>query len=183
MKIVIIMMLVASMLTSTNSEAQLEILKGNSMDRHTVSEFKVVGIEARIANVGDSAGKEVEAIWGRFWGEDIRNKIPNSLNEDIYAIYTNYESDFKGAYTLIIGLAVESFDDIPDGFTSIEIKRDTYKKYISKGKMPEAVLKTWFEIWGDTELKRAYRTDFTVHGEKYFDGDNAEVETFISIQE
>jgi predicted transcriptional regulator YdeE len=54
-------------------------------------------------------------------------------------------------------------------------------KYTSKGKMPEAILKTWTEIWQDAQLNRAYRADITVHGQKYFDGDNAEVETYISI--
>ena len=49
--------------------------------------------------------------------------------------------------------------------------------------MPEAILKTWTEIWKDTQIKRAYRADVTVHGEKYFDGDNAEIETYISISE
>jgi predicted transcriptional regulator YdeE len=49
--------------------------------------------------------------------------------------------------------------------------------------MPEAILKTWTEIWQDTRLKRAYRADVTVHGQKYFDGDNAEIETYISIMD
>ena len=49
--------------------------------------------------------------------------------------------------------------------------------------MPEAILKTWKEIWQDTQLKRAYRADVTVHGQKYYNGDNAEVETHISTSE
>ncbi|HYG38632.1 MAG TPA: hypothetical protein VD908_08440 [Cytophagales bacterium] len=51
--------------------------------------------------------------------------------------------------------------------------------------MPEAIFNTWLEIWQNKELnlKRAYKADFTVHGKKYYDGDNAEVETFISVKE
>lgn len=30
-------------------------------------------------------------------------------------------------------------------------------------------------------LKCAYKADFTVHGKKYYDGDDAEVETYLSI--
>lgn len=153
------------------------------MDNYTIDTFQVVGIGARISNAGDSAGKEVEALWGKFWGDDIRSKVPNSISDDIYAVYTDYESDHTGAYNLIIGLSVSSTNDIPKGFTSVVIEADVYKKYISKGKMPEAVLNTWFEIWADKDLNRAYRADFTVHGEKYFDGDKAEVETFISIKD
>lgn len=41
------------------------------------------------------------------------------------------------------------------------------------------------EIWGNKELyqARAYKVDFTIHGKKYYDGDKAEVETFISVHE
>lgn len=49
--------------------------------------------------------------------------------------------------------------------------------------MPEAILKTWTEIGEDTKLKRAYRADVTVHGQKYNDGDKAEIETYIAISE
>ncbi len=49
--------------------------------------------------------------------------------------------------------------------------------------MPEAVLTTWMGIWQNKDLKLSYNADFTIHGRKYFDGDNAEVETFISVKE
>lgn len=151
------------------------------MNDHTTPPFTVVGISARIANDGD-AGTEVEAIWGRFWGEDIRNKVPNSASEDIYAVYFDYESDHTGAYNLLTGMAVNSLDDVPEGFQSIEVPEGTYQEYISNGKMPEAIVKTWMEIWADQGLNRAFRVDYTVHGEKYFDGDNAQVETYISLK-
>lgn len=95
MKTVITVMLAASICVSTISEAPLKFLRGNSI------------------------GKEIEAIWGRFWEEDVRNKIPNSVGEDIYAVYTDYESYFTEAYTLIIVLAVNSFDDVSEEFSSI----------------------------------------------------------------
>ena len=84
---------------------------------------------------------------------------------------------------MIIGMPVSSLEQIPEGYEGITIEKDNYKKYVSKGKMPEAVVKTWMEIWEEKTLKRAYKADFTVHGKKYFDGDKAEVETFISIKE
>lgn len=82
---------------------------------------------------------------------------------------------------MIIGLKVEDLEEVPSGLVGVSIKADTYEKFVSRGKMPEAVLKTWMEIWEDEDLNRGYRTDFTVHGKKYFDGDQAEVETYISI--
>lgn len=64
----------------------------------------------------------------------------------------------------------------------ITIKKNTYQKFVSKGKMPKAVLATWMEIWQNKDLNRTYNADFTVHGKKYYDGENAEVETFISVK-
>jgi len=145
--------------------------------------INIVGISIRTTNENGQSAIDIENLWGRFWSEDIQKQIPNKTSDEIYAIYTDYESDFEGAYTTIIGLPVSSLDQIPRGFVGFTIKGGRYKKYVSKGKMPEAVYSTWVEIWNDMNLKRAYQTDFTVHGEKYYDGDNAEVETFISIQE
>ena len=79
--------------------------------------------------------------------------ISNKILRDICR--TN---DHTGKYSLIIGIPVTTLDNIPD-----------------------AILKTWSEIWQDTQLNRVYRADVTLHVQKYYDGDNAEVETYISI--
>ena len=156
----------------------------NRQDSVTIDQFQVVGISVRVTNGHEDAIKLIEGLWGRFWSEDIRNKVPNKVSEDIYAVYTDYVSDYTEEYTMIIGISVSSLDEIPEGYEGITIAKANYKKYISKGKMPEAVVKTWMEIWqNDKKLNRAYKADFTIHGKKYFDGDKAEVETFISLKD
>lgn len=151
------------------------------MKNQTIQKFHVIGITTRTINKNGQAAKDIEALWTRYWGEEIQKQIPNNISDDIYAIYTDYEADFNGAYSLIIGLPVSTLTIIPDGFVGITIETATYEKFISKGKMPEAVFNTWLEIWQNKNLNRAYRADFTVHGKKYYDGENAEVETFISV--
>ena len=133
--------------------------------------FKIIGISIETTNENGQSMIDVEKIWGKFWGENISDKIPNR------------ESDYTGKYTLIIGFSVSTLDNIPNEFIGREIHIGKNKKYVSKGKMPEAIVKTWTEIWQEQDLKRAYRADVTVHGKKYYDGDNAEVETYISIIE
>jgi len=156
----------------------------DSTTNQVIDQFQIVGISVRVTNGHDDAIKLIEGLWGRFWAEDIKNKVPNKLSDEIYAVYTNYVSDYTEEYTMIIGMPVSTLDDIPEGYEGITIEKATYKKYVSKGKMPEAVVKTWMEIWqNDKTLNRAYKADFTVHGKKYYDGDNAEVETFISLKE
>lgn len=73
-------------------------------------------------------------------------QIPNKLSDEIYAVYTNYETNFTGPYTLIIGMPVSSLENIPEGFVGLTVETDVYQKFISKGKMPEAVFNTWLEI-------------------------------------
>lgn len=145
-----------------------------------MNNFKIIGISTQTTNENGQSIQDVEALWNRFWNENIAAQVPNKVNEDIYAVYADYESDYM-RYKLIIGFPVSSLDDIPNDFVGREILVGNSEKFTSKGKMPEAILKTWSEIWTNKKLKRAYRADVTVHGKKYFDGKNAEVETFISI--
>lgn len=146
-----------------------------------MNDFKIIGISTRTTNENGQSIKDVETLWNKFWNENIIVQIPNKVNEDIYAVYTDYESDYMGKYTLIIGYPVSSLNDVPNDFVGREISVGNAEKFISKGKMPEAILKTWSEIWENKKLKRAYRADVTVHGKKYFNENNTEVETFISI--
>ncbi|MBD3907246.1 effector binding domain-containing protein [Chryseobacterium sp. Ch-15] len=154
------------------------------MNKIKIQKFYIVGISVRTTNENGQASQDIERLWERFWNEDIKSQIPNKINDETYAVYTDYESDFTGNYTTIIGLPVNSLVDIPDNFVRITIETDEYQKFVSKGKMPEAVVNTWLEIWADKELnsRRAYRADFTVHGKKYNHGNNAEVQTYLSIK-
>ncbi len=153
------------------------------MNNQSIQKFHVIGIATRTTNENGQSAKDIEELWGRFWGEKIQEQIPNKVTDDIYAIYTDYETDFTGPYTTIVGLPVSSLENIPEGFVGMTIETAMYQKFVSKGKMPEAVFNTWLEIWQNKNLNRAYKADFTVHSKKYYDGDNAEVETFISLKE
>ena len=154
------------------------------MNNQTINEFYVIGIETRTQNANGKSAQDIELLWQKFWGDEIQNKIPNKVSDEIYAVYTHYETDFTGEYTSIVGLPVASLEDIPEGMAGLTIATTQYQRIVSKGKMPEAIFNTWLEIWADDELhaRRSYKADFTVHGEKYFDGDQAEVETYLSVK-
>jgi predicted transcriptional regulator YdeE len=183
MKTFHILVLFASMLFSCSAQSQIQTKRPETMNNQIIQKFYVIGISIRTTNENGESAKDIETLWGRFWGKEIQKQIPNKVNDNIYAVYTDYETDFNGPYTAIIGLAVNSLENIPEGFVGITIENAVYQKFVSKGKMPEAVLNTWIEIWQNKNLKRAYKADFTIHGKKYYDGDNAEVETFISVNE
>lgn len=178
-------MLFAFMLLSSQAQSQTQLNPTKEMKNQTIQKFYVIGISTRTTNENGQSAKDIEALWVKFWSKEIQKQIPNKINDDIYAVYTDYQSDFNGPYTTIIGLAVNSLKNIPQGFTGLTIETTAYQKFVSKGKMPQAVFNTWLQIWQNADLnkKRAYKADFTVHSRKYYDGENAEVETFISVKE
>jgi predicted transcriptional regulator YdeE len=71
----------------------------------------VVGISTRTTNAKEMSGKGVIAQqWDRFMKEGLLSKIPNKVDSNILAVYTDYESDANGAYTYVIGAASVSLN-------------------------------------------------------------------------
>ncbi len=147
-----------------------------------VESFKVIGIAVETSNQNGQNAEDIGNLWGHFFAENLMENIPNSVGTDIFALYTDYESDFRGGYTAILGLKVSSLDTIPDGLIGREFKGGNFKKFCAKGIIPNAVIDTWEEIWtDDKQLKRKYSYDFELYGAKSQNGDNSEVEIFIAI--
>ena len=148
-----------------------------------IETFKIIGIKTETTHQNGKSAMDLGKLWEKFYTDNIPSKIPNKKSEEIYAIYTDYESDYHGAYTTIIGQKVESLDQIPDGLIGREFNGGTYQKFVAKGQMPNAVVASWTEIWGkDKELNRKYTADFEVYGPKSQQGENSEVEIYIATQ-
>jgi predicted transcriptional regulator YdeE len=151
-------------------------------DIYTVGPFKVIGVSVRTTNADAQAVMDLGALWNRFYSQGISAQIPGKADNDVYAIYTDYNTDHKGAYTAIIGCKVTSLANIPDGMTGKQIEGGRYRRYVAKGKMPHAVIRQWQEIWNDTDLPRMYSADFEVYGPKSGPDENAEVEICIAVK-
>ena len=147
-----------------------------------VSGFKVIGLSVRTMNANGQSAKDMTMLLGRFFSENIISKIPNKISDEMLMIYTDYESDFTGEYTAIIGIAVSTLDDIPSGLIGREFKADNFKKFTAKGVMPQAVVDCWNDIWKrNAELNRKYTYDFEVYGNKSQNGENSEVDIYLSV--
>lgn len=155
----------------------------NKTEKHFIEPFKIVGISVRTSNTSGKAAEKLGALWGRFFEDQIGGKISGKVSEDIYAIYTDYESNYTGEYTCLIGYRVDSLVTIGEGLEARSFEGSEYSKFIAQGKMPEAVVSTWQEIWvKDEELERKYAADFEVYGAKSQQGDNSEVDIFIAVK-
>ena len=146
----------------------------------TLDAFYVIGISVRTTNVNNNALQDIGELFGKFVGQHIMEKIPNKISEDTYCVYTDYESDFNGPYTTIVGCKVSSLNDIPTGLVGKAIPDSNYQVYKSTGKLSVSLAKTWEGIW-NSDLNRRYSADFDIYGEKAKDYENAEVATYVSI--
>ncbi|EAG9291580.1 AraC family transcriptional regulator [Listeria monocytogenes] len=102
-------------------------------------------------------GKKIRANNANFspiaelWGEVMVDKPAG----DIFAVYSNYASDYKGDYDLLVG--TRDWDEQQ----SVIIEPGEYVVFSVDNANHKGVEKVWQEIWArDSELKRAYKTDF-----------------------
>jgi predicted transcriptional regulator YdeE len=146
----------------------------------TLGAFHIIGVFVRTTNVNNKALKDIGDLFGNFMGQNIIEKIPNKISDDIYCVYTDYESDYNGPYTAIIGCKVSSLNDIPTGLICKTIPDSKYQVYKSTGKLSISLANTWEGIW-NADLNRRYSADFDIYGEKAGDYENAEVDTYVAI--
>lgn len=77
------------------------------------------------------------------------------LNGEFFAVYSNYESNFKGDYDLLIG------SEQTDSSEFTVINAGDYVEVPVKKASPEGVAEAWQEIWKDEvlEKRRTYQSD------------------------
>jgi predicted transcriptional regulator YdeE len=156
----------------------------------TKPEIKLVGISARTsydAEVLQTNSQIVPCVQRYFHGA-LFEKIPRRKKPGTtFCVYTEYESDYRGAYTYFIGEEVISFpDDLPEGFQQLLIPKQQYVIFTAgPAPMPDVVIRMWQEIWkmSDTELggKRPYIADFEVYDERAADHQNVVLDVYVAI--
>jgi predicted transcriptional regulator YdeE len=146
-----------------------------------INGFKIIGISTRTTNKNNKSQEDLTNLWGQFYAQNIFDKIPNKISDNVLSIYTDYKSDFTDEYTTIIGVPVSTLDQIPAELVGREFGADNFQKFVAKGEMPNAVVNVWLDIWKrEEELNRKYSYDFEVYGQKSQNGENSEVEIYIA---
>jgi len=122
----------------------------------------IAGITMRTKNSDEMTTPKIPAFWQRFQQEQILNKIPNKVDPNImYCVYTDYESDFTGEYTLLMGAQVSTAEKLPVDLKFCSIPQQKYALFVANS--PEEILPTWIQIWNTPNLNRAYTADFQMH--------------------
>ncbi len=117
------------------------------------------------------------------------SKIPDKVEQSIYAVYTDYASDANGQYTLVLGAKVRPLPNptLPEGMVVKTVPAGQYAVFTSeRGPVAKVVVDAWKQIWSDYQSpangERAYRADFELYDQRAADPNNAQVEIYIGVK-
>lgn len=143
--------------------------------------INVIGIQCRTSNAPEKGPLDIPRLWDKFYSESVMEQVPNKASHDVIALYCDYEGDHTQPYSLVIGCAVSSLANIPDGMVAKTIPGGFYAVYKAVGEHPASLIETWGNIW-QTDLNRIYTGDYELYGEE-FHSDSKEVKVFIAIDQ
>jgi predicted transcriptional regulator YdeE len=144
--------------------------------------FTVVGITTRTTNKDGQASDDINALWQRFFEDNIGEAIPGRVGEAIYAVYHDYEGDHEAPYSLTIGCMVKNLNnDLPHGLNAVFVERGDYMIFAARGEQPKALVETWQAVW-KSDIKRAFRTDVEVYGARFFEEGLHEILVCIGVR-
>ncbi|WP_067185643.1 GyrI-like domain-containing protein [Microtetraspora niveoalba] len=132
-------------------------------------EVLVVGHAVRTTNAAeaDPAGALLPALWARAGAPGAFAHVPARVDENLYAVLTDYESDHNGAYTQVVGVAVHTAARLPEGMVAVRAPGVPAMRLEARGPMPDALLDAWQQVWKHTEAggipPRAFTTDVEIH--------------------
>lgn len=136
--------------------------------------FNIAGVSIRTANTDGRARKEIGALWQQFMDDQLLQNIPNRFCDDIYCMYTEYESDANAPYTVILGCRVNLMEEFAQDILGKTVPSAVYRVYTSAG--VDGVVETWMHIW-QSDIDRAYAADFDVYKQ------DGTVETYLSVKQ
>ena len=146
-----------------------------------IQSFQIIGVAIRTTNENGQAAEDIGNLWQKFLGEKMLESIPNKVDNTVYSLYTDYESDYTEPYTAIIGCKVSNLDEIPSEMTGRSFEGGKYCKTSARGNLMEGlVVNHWSEIWG-MNLNRRYSVDFEIFDERASNPTNAEVDFMVAI--
>ncbi|WP_093168417.1 GyrI-like domain-containing protein [Sinosporangium album] len=132
-------------------------------------ELLVVGYAIRTSNPEemDPALARLPGLWRRAGAPGAFAHVPGRVDENLYAVLTDYESNHHGSYTQVVGVAVRSAAAIPEGMVAVRAPRVSSMLVEARGPMPQAIREAWQRIWKHTESggvpPRAFTTDVEIH--------------------
>ncbi|TSD67129.1 AraC family transcriptional regulator [Inquilinus sp. KBS0705] len=144
--------------------------------------FYIAGLAVRTINADGQAGRDIGSLWQRFTRENLAQKLEDRQGNELYCVYTNYESDHNDYYTAILGCKVSSIEYLPEGFTGKAIPASKYEVFVPEGDFPANIGATWQYIW-QSDINRLYTADFDVYDTEGKDFNKIESKVYVAVNE
>ncbi len=138
-----------------------------------VERFIVTGFCVRTQNKDEFNEKtaKIPSLWQQFYNSEL------ATSANIFGVYSSYDSDANGPYTVTAG--VES-SHTQDQLSSVTIQAGHYLVFQGTGLMPVTVIETWKRVWEFFETNTEYRRHFISDFEAY-SGSN-QVAIYIGLE-
>ena len=166
-------------------------LSGNPMPPRIIEEkeFSLIGIAARTNNAKEMTDAGViPAQWNRLFSEGVLARIPNKVDTNIYAVYTDYASDRNGDYTYFLGAKVSDGSTVPSSMVMKTVPAGKYSVVTSaRGPVQKVVPLAWRQVWtldDNSQLggARSYKADFEIYDQRSRDPRDSQVDLYIGIK-
>ncbi|MGE7692182.1 effector binding domain-containing protein [Lysinibacillus sp. NPDC097214] len=149
--------------------------------------FQIVGISARTSNANEfTAQAKIPQLWSDFYHQNVVGQIANAVNHVTYGLYSDYETDVNGEYSITLGVEVLAANEIPEGMFVKTVPAAKYLVFTSnKGPFEEVVVKAWQDVWAwfaSSGVERTYTGDFEMYDERCANPQEAQVDIYIAIK-
>jgi predicted transcriptional regulator YdeE len=130
----------------------------------------------------DRAANDIGAFWERFISDGFIAKL--GVNDTIYAVYTEYEGDFRGAYTMVLGTRVADNSPLAAGMKRVTIPHGRFARLPFAGDPKSVVSSAWGFVNGawDRKNERRYSVDFETYSLSSFRDGYVEGEIWIGMR-
>lgn len=127
----------------------------------------VVGHAIRTTNAAEASGNGlIPGLWTRVATDERLLSLPRRVDNRLYAVLFDYESDQNGAYTQVVGVGIDDAAAVPSGVAMVGPGVEERVVFQARGQMPAALIESWGEVWrrtADGSLERGFTVDVEVH--------------------
>lgn len=138
-----------------------------------VESFIVTGFSVRTQNSDEFNEKtaKLPSLWQQFYTSEL------ATNANIFGVYSNYDSDANGPYTVTVGV---KSDHAQTQLSCVTIQASNYLVFQGIGPMPATVVETWKQVWEFFETNAEHQRNFISDFEAYSGPD--QVAIYIGLE-
>lgn len=165
----------------TYNKGEMNMVKPKIVEK---AEFMVIGPAIRTTIENEEGLKRIPKFWGECYERNLFQFIPNQKNNNTcYGICL----DVKGnEFTYMIGVEVNSLEQIPEDMIGRKIPKAYYAVFTAKGPVTQSVQDLTRHIYKDWIFNSGYTLadspDFELYDERCDNTDSSEVDIYVPIK-